>query len=206
MATLDRLFVTTIYRAALIARGGAALRRDLDKSCRLIAQRDKAGQAWCKAHGYKGYTSYSSLNDLAWRDPLFADLQTALDRHVSRFVRALDLDLGSRRLALDSLWVNILEPGGMHAGHIHPHSIISGTYYVALPRGAAGLKFEDPRLSQMMAAPVRRARAARGNRSFVEVSPSPGQLLLWESFLRHEVPTTRGPGERISISFNYGWG
>ena len=36
-------------------------------------------------------------------------------------------DLGGRRLKLDSLWVNLLKPGGAHSGHIHPHSVVSGT-------------------------------------------------------------------------------
>jgi uncharacterized protein (TIGR02466 family) len=204
VAILDRLFATTIYRSTLLPRGGERLRRDLEKSCLAIAATDIAGRSWSKAHNYKGYTSYASLNDLAWRDPVFAELVLALDRHVADFARGLDLDLGSQKLALDSLWINVLEPGGMHAAHIHPKSVVSGTYYVALPAGAAGLKFEDPRLGLMMAAPPRRMRARRHNRTFVEVRPRPGQILLWESYLRHEVPPTGGTARRISISFNYG--
>ena len=90
--------------------------------------------------------------------------------HVARFADSLDFDLGDRPLVLDSLWVNILDPLGMHAGHIHHGSVVSGTYYVALPEGAAGLKFEDPRLTQMMAAPPRRNKAERHNKRFVEIA------------------------------------
>jgi uncharacterized protein (TIGR02466 family) len=205
MAVLDKLFVTTIYRAPLLGRGGESLRREVEQSCRILNSSDKAGRAWSRAHGYRGYTSYASLADLTWRDPVFADLQRELDKHVAKFAKTLDLDLAGRRLGLDSLWVNILEPGGQHAAHIHPQSIVSGTYYVTLPKGAAGLKFEDPRLPQMMAAPMRKPKALKPNRSFVEMKPLPGQLLLWESYLRHEVPVTKGKGERISVSFNYGW-
>jgi uncharacterized protein (TIGR02466 family) len=204
MAKLERLFVTTVYRAALLAGpSGEALRQDLAASARSIAAEDMAGQAWCRKHAYKGYTSYASLQDLPWRDPVIADLVKRLDGHVARFADALDYELDGGALELDSLWVNILEPGGRHTAHIHPNSVISGTYYVALPKGAAGLKFEDPRLAQMMAAPPRKADASDANRSFVEVTPEPGTVLLWESFLRHEVPETRGREKRISISFNY---
>jgi uncharacterized protein (TIGR02466 family) len=140
-----------------------------------------------------------------WRDPVMAELGTVLDAHVARFAKSLDFDLGKRPLALDSLWINILAPGGMHAGHIHPGSVVSGTYYVALPDGAAGLKFEDPRLALMMAAPPRRPSAARANRAFVEMMPKPGTILLWESWLRHEVPPSRARSERVTISFNYNW-
>ncbi len=205
MPPVDLLFSTQIYQARPAGTKAQRLCQDLGRACHAIAEGDVAGQAWCREHGYHGYTSYGSLNDLVWRDPVIADLAAMLDAHVATFARELELDLGSRPLMLDSLWVNILEPGGMHAGHIHPGSVISGTYYVALPAGAAGLKFEDPRLQLMMASPPRRAKASPRNRRFVEVTPKPGTILLWESWLRHEVPPSRAQEPRISISFNYNW-
>ena len=204
MAKLDRLFVTTIYRTALLGgAGGDALRDDIARSAKAIAAEDTAGQTWCRRHGYKGYTSYASLQDLPWRDPVFADLVKRLDGHVARFADALEYDLDGRALELDSLWINILEPGGRHTAHIHPNSVVSGTYYAALPKGAAGLKFEDPRLPLFMAAPPKKAKARLENQTFVTVEPRAGTLLLWESCLRHEVPLSGGQSDRISVSFNY---
>ncbi len=205
MPSVDHLFATQIYQARPLGTRAKRLNADLERACHVIAGGDRAGQAWCRDHGYAGYTSYASLNDLAWRDPVIADLVEVLNGHVARFARGLDFDLGRRKLALDSLWVNVLDPGGMHAGHIHPGSVISGTYYVALPAGAAGLKFEDPRLQHMMAAPPRKTNAGRRNKNFVEIAPKPGTILLWESWLRHEVPPSRAKTQRVSISFNYSW-
>ena len=181
------------------------LNEDLVNSCEAIAADDAAGQAWCVENGYKGYTSYASLDDLTWRDPAFAELGAAIDPHVASFARSLDLDLAGRPLTLDSIWINILESGGHHAAHIHPHSVISGTYYVAVPAGASAIRFEDPRLALMMAAPPRKPKARGGNRTFVSVAPRPGTLLLWESWLRHEVPVNAAQEARISTSFNYRW-
>lgn len=203
MAKIESLFATAVFQTALAVAGGRALLRSLDTSCRAIAEADRAGQAWCAANNYRGYTSYASLDDLAWRDPAFAELVRHLDGHVAEFSRALDHDLAGRRLVCDSLWVNILEPGGFHTAHIHPHSVISGTVYVAVPKGASAIRFEDPRLAMLMAAPPKRASAKRANRTFVDVAPEPGTVLLWESFLRHEVPVNAAKAERISISFNY---
>ena len=93
----------------------------------------------------------------------------------------------------------------VHSLHLHPTSFISGTYYVAVPKGAGALKFEDPRLASLMAAPPRRTDAPQRFRSFVSVPARAGDLLLFESWLRHEVPPARFDGERISISFNYAW-
>ena len=203
---LRPLFVTRVYEASLAdTRGFETFNAELEDACRMLAAEDAAGRAWCREHGYGGYTSYASLDDLPRRATEFGRLKTLLDRHVADYARALELDLGAGRLRMDSLWVNILKPGAAHSGHIHPHSVISGTVYVATPPGASALKLEDPRLPMMMAAPPRRTDASDEARTFVYLTPQPGTIFLWESFLRHEVPANRAKAERISISFNYGW-
>ncbi len=198
--TIRSLFATPFYDAPL---GDPALLAALDHSCRSLARDDRAGRAWSKANGYRGYTSYASLADLPQRDPAFADLKRGLDRHVRDFAALAHLDLAGRRLKLDSLWVNVLAPGGGHSGHIHPHSVVSGTVYVAVPPGAGALKLEDPRLPLMMAAPERTAAAPESARRFVYAEPVAGSVFLWESWLRHEVVPSAAKAERISISFNY---
>lgn len=199
-ARVDSLFATRLYRGRL---EDGVLLADVDCACRALAEDDRAGRAWSKAHGYRGYTSYASLNDLPVRDPAFGALKRALAPHVAAFAEAAALDLGGRRLKLDSLWVNVLRPGGAHSGHVHPHSAISGTLYVATPPGSGAIRFEDPRLPLMMAAPPRRADAPEDARAFVRHAPTAGDLLLWESWLRHEVEPGSGRAERISVSFNY---
>jgi uncharacterized protein (TIGR02466 family) len=206
MTQIDSLFVTRLYRAALSAHGKAPKPDDLEDACLGIAEDDTAGQNWCEKHKFPGYTSYASLNDLPWRFPIFKDLVKALDGHVAAFAKELQFDLGGKKLRLDSLWINILPQGGVHTGHIHPHSVISGTTYVTMPKGASAIKFEDPRLPMMMAAPPRKAKVRDENRTFVYVAPNAGDVLLWESWLRHEVPVNMADDDRISISFNYGWG
>ena len=184
------LFATQLYEADL---GDEAPLNDLAHSIRTLSEDDEAGRRWSNEHRYAGYTSYASLNDLPKRDPAFADLAKLLSRHAATFAR----DLGwERKPKLDSLWANLLKSGGQHSGHIHPHSILSGTFYVEAPAGSGAIRFEDPRLPLMMAAPPRAD-------TFVTVRPRPGLLLMWESWLRHEVLPGTGRGERLSISFNF---
>ena len=194
---LRSLFATRLYEADLIDK---PLLDALAHSIRTLAVDDHAGRRWSRDKGYRGYTSYASLDDLPKRDPAFNDLQRLLTRHAVAFARDLAWDQKPR---LDSLWVNLLKPGGHHGAHIHPHSILSGTFYVeALPDSGA-IRFEDPRLAMMMAAPVRSDHADEGLRPFIDVEPRPGLLLLWESWLRHEVLPGKTKGERLSISFNF---
>jgi uncharacterized protein (TIGR02466 family) len=186
------LFATQLYEADV---ADERLLDDLAHSIRALARDDEAGRRWSNEHHYAGYTSYASLNDLPKRDPAFSDLAKLLTRHAATFAAECGFDLG-RKPKLDSLWANLLKSGGQHSGHIHPHSMISGTLYVEVPKGSGAIRFEDPRLPLMMAAPPR-------DDSFVTVEPRPGLLLLWESWLRHEVLAGTGKGERLSISFNF---
>jgi uncharacterized protein (TIGR02466 family) len=199
--TIETLFATRLYRKVLPRT--RAFNAELARTCIAISREDRAGQRWSKEHGYTGYTSYASLNDLPLRAPVFADLKKHLDTHVKAFAKTLAFDLAERKLALDSLWINVMEKGGVHTAHIHPHSVISGTYYVAIPKGASAIKFEDPRLAMMMAAPAKKPDAPRASQTFVRIAPTPGTVLLWESWLRHEVPQNAVRGQRISVSFNY---
>lgn len=205
MAQIDSFFVTPIYRAQLSEHGSAIDTAELEASCWSIAEDDEAGQKWCEENGYPGYTSYASLTDLGWRFEIFKTLETVLDAHVSAFAADLQFDLGDKPLTLEDLWINILPQGGVHTSHIHPHSVVSGTTYVALPEGTSAIKFEDPRLAMMMAAPPRLPDARAALRSFHYVTPEIGDVLLWESWLRHEVPVNMAEEERISVSFNYSW-
>ena len=191
------LFATKLYEAII---NDEALLAELAHSIRSLAEDDHAGKRWSRDKGYKGYTSYASLNDLPKRDPAFADLQRVLNHHAATFAQELAWDVKPK---LDSLWVNLLKPGGHHSAHIHPHAILSGTLYVEVPAGSGEIRFEDPRLPMMMAAPVRREDAPEELRPFTSVDPRLGILLMWESWLRHEVLPGTAKAERLSISFNF---
>jgi uncharacterized protein (TIGR02466 family) len=205
MADISSLFVTRLYRARLSDHAPKLDHDELVASCYSIAEDDEAGQDWCEENGYPGYTSYASLSDLPWRYPVFGDMVKALDAHVAAFARDLEFDLEGRDLTLEDIWINILPEGGSHSSHIHPHSVISGTTYVTVPEGAGALKLEDPRHAMMMAAPARLKTARRDLQPFIYITPQPGEVVMWESWLRHEVPMNQSEEDRISVSFNYGW-
>jgi uncharacterized protein (TIGR02466 family) len=199
------LFPTLVYEGRVRQRGWRALNSRLLRECRQLRADDAAGRRWSAQHYPGGYTSYSSAHRMQLLSPTFAALARELDRHVAAFARVLQLDLGTRPLTMTDCWVNIMGRGAVHGLHLHPLSTLSGTYYVATPAGAPGLKFEDPRLERFMAAPPRLRGARRANRPWVTFTARAGALLLFESWLRHEVAPNPRAAERISISFNYSW-
>ncbi len=169
-----------------------------------IFEQDKGGQSWSETHYANGYTSYSSFSNLHEINSTFIDLKKHLDKHVQKFTKALGFSNEKRstqKLTMQSCWLNIMPPKATHSLHLHPLSVISGTFYVTVPKGSGVIKFEDPRLSKMMASPQRKDKFQSA--SFARYTPQAGHVILFESWLRHEVETNTGKEERISISFNY---
>jgi uncharacterized protein (TIGR02466 family) len=198
-------FPTHIYCEPLQRSGLGSWNAGLAEECRRLRDYDAAGRRWSAKNYPGGYTSYASMNELHRFSSTFAELERRLSRHVRTFARTLEFDLRGRQVHLTDLWVNIMPPNAAHSLHLHPLSFISGTYYVQTPPGCSGLKFEDPRLDRFMAAPPRRAGARRENQVHVTYPAEAGNVILFESWLRHEVAANRVAEERISISFNYHW-
>lgn len=203
--TIHTFFPTHVYTAALQPRGSREFNRQLLKESRQLREDDGAGRRWSAKNYPGGYTSYASSHRLQRVSPTFEALQRKLQRHVKAFAAAVQWNLEGRELAMTDCWINIMSRHVVHGLHLHPLSTLSGTYYIDVPAGSPGIKFEDPRLDRFMAAPPRRADARRENRPWITVPAVPGQLVLFESWLRHEVVPHPIAAERVSVSFNYNW-
>lgn len=199
------LFPTRIYLAPLKSGSLARFNQELADEAAGLREADTAGQRWSAKNYPGGYTSYGSHDKLHCISSSFAALEKALDRHVKQYAKDLGYDLRGRKLAMTDCWVNMMAGAVMHGLHLHPLSFISGTYYVQVPKGAAAIKFEDPRLDRLMAAPPKRDDLPPRERLHYSVKPKAGEVVLFESWLRHEVPPSFTVQERISISFNYAW-
>jgi uncharacterized protein (TIGR02466 family) len=202
---VSALFPTLVYVERLQRSGWQPFNERLRHECLQLREDDRGGQVWSAERYPGGYTSYGSLCRMHTISPTFAELGRRLVRHVRRYTESLEYDLAGRELALTDCWVNIMPRGVVHSLHLHPHSTISGTYYVQTPRNAAGLKFEDPRLDRFMAQPPRRADAKPQSLAWVTIPAEAGNVVLFESWLRHEVPPNPARGDRMSISFNFNW-
>lgn len=192
--SIEALFPTLIYRAEI--PNATRLNMDLEDASFSLSQHDAKGRRWCEKHGYAGYTSYASITDLAKRSKPFARLKKIIHTHAADFAKSLQWNLRGGKPVCDSLWVNVLPQGGSHTSHLHTNAVLSGTYYVTAPVGSSPIVFEDPRHAMMMAAPPRKTSIYESR------TPLAGTLMLWESWLRHEVPMNRAKEDRISISFN----
>jgi uncharacterized protein (TIGR02466 family) len=198
-------FSTRIYCERLQATGLQGLNEELAHDCYRIRDHDAAGRRWSSTCYPGGYTSYGSLDRLHEFASSFGNLRRRIDAHAKRFARALEWDLRGGRLGMTDCWLSIMGKGCGHSFHLHPQAVLSGTYYVRTPRDSPPLKFEDPRLASFMAAPPRRSRAREQHLPHIAYPARAGNLILFESWLRHEVPPSPVDEDRISVSFNYHW-
>jgi uncharacterized protein (TIGR02466 family) len=202
---MHEFFPTYVYTSTLQRSGSRDLNRQLLKEGRQLKIDDAAGRRWSAKNYRGGYTSYGSSHQLHRLSPTFQDLERRLKRHVKAFAEAVEWDLKGRELAMTDCWLNIMSRNAVHGLHLHPLSTLSGTYYVQVPAGSPGIKFEDPRLDRYMAAPPRLVRAGPKNRPWITLPAAAGHVVLFESWLRHEVASHPTAAERVSVSFNYNW-
>ncbi|NBX92273.1 MAG: hypothetical protein EB078_03240 [Proteobacteria bacterium] len=188
------LFPTTVAQGALPQ--SQALLRNLLSDIQLISKEDKLGRRWSQDNYRGGYTSYASLNNLHYRYPSFMDFEKRITKEAHAFAKKLGWNLKGLKLQMTDCWANIMPKGTYHTLHFHPQSVLSGAFYVSAPPGSVALKLEDPRMSFFMNSPQR-------NRLYEEIPAQAGKFILFESWLRHEVPPNHSQKPRVSISFNY---
>ena len=110
----------------------------------------------------------------------------------------------------DNMWANINPRHGFNRHHIHPNTLWSGVYYVQVPPDAGRILFSDPRPQAQNLTPryVRGQQRKREVWSEVNFQPIEGRVILFPSWLPHEVEPNMSElegqaGDRISISFNF---
>lgn len=205
MKNIQSWFPTFIYYGDLQRGNAPAFNRELLRECYQLREFDEAGRKWSAKSYPGGYTSYGSMDKLHLFSSTFAELEKKITRHVMAYARALEMNLEGRKLEMTDLWVNIMPHQVVHSLHLHPLSTISGTYYVRTPKNCSTIRFEDPRLSKFMAALPKMANVSSANRHHVTYEARAGKVVLFESWLRHEVAANQAKTDRVSLSFNYNW-
>lgn len=198
---MQLVFPTYIHRGIL--KGAARLNRELTTEIAQIEKIDDHGRRWSREHYEHGYSSYSSMTRLNQTSPTFNELEQKLWPEVKALVKKLNWDMNGRSLAMTTCWVNSMGRGTHHTMHTHPMCVLSGVYYVNLPPNSSPFKIEDPRLGLMMASPPRKRTAPAAEQNYLKIQPKPGEFILFESYMRHEVPPHRGKERRLSVSFNF---
>ena len=151
-------------------------------------------------------TDYKKNNLLEIDNPGTNWLRHSVNQAVINYLDDTNIDY-SVKWTIHS-WANINRLGDYHDPHNHPHSYLSGTYYLKIPKtkdiGTRSdlrpnhITLYDPRpginLSSISKDP-------NVDPEFT-ILPEPGLLLIWPAFINHFVHPNCSQKTRISISFN----
>ena len=156
---------------------------------------------------FKKLGGWHSHNDLH-KDPRYADIVDSI--HTAG--QLISNDCGYHKgysLRIGTMWSIINAPGSSNRAHIHPGCCWSGVYYIQVPEGCGNIEFTDPRTENLMHQPryVPNKHRPKSCWTKVNVTPKPGKMLIFPSWLYHSVAPNLSEhegreGQRIIISFN----
>jgi uncharacterized protein (TIGR02466 family) len=127
---------------------------------------------------------------------------------LSNAVRALaqkqGVDTKTFGVHLQNIWLSRMWKGGWHRRHAHGGSHYSGTLYINTPDGCGSLRIHNPCADFWgLALPPFGKDGLPSSSMYVDYQPRPGLLLVWNSWLYHEVLPSEADSDRDAISFNF---
>ncbi len=167
-------------------------------------ERDREGIQRSNFRKLGGWHSHNDLHKDAGYDELTDSIHAAS--------ALISDDLGYHKgfqLRIGTMWSIINVPGSANRAHVHPGCTWSGVYYIQVPDGCGNIEFIDPRTENLMHQPryVPNKRRPRHCWTKVNVTPKPGKMLIFPSWLYHSVAPNLSEAEgrdaeRVIISFN----
>ncbi len=202
---LNLLFPTLLWEANALSNPevsgiGSACHRAFEDALRDAKRNDKQSRFLDYRGGYTTYNSGYPLIDDPRVQPLTDWILREADAFLASAGRAED---PRRRLHYASFFGTIGGQYSRHSMHRHEGCELSGVYYITAPRGAARLRLQSPQMALRGANKVQLFDAeGPWHQDDITVVPEEGKLLLFPSWLEHEVGVHRVKAERIAISVN----
>lgn len=107
----------------------------------------------------------------------------------------------AEKVIMTEMWAVINKKNNLNLAHTHPNNFLSAAYYVKAPKNSGNIKFISSNSVKKERYP-KLEKATEFNQSGVEIEPEEGNLLIFPSYLLHEVMKNKTDEDRIVISFN----
>lgn len=154
----------------------------------------------------------SRLDLLSWPEPCIRDLEAFIVSSLGNAIGKLNRYTPEQLQKIEIMshtWYHVTRHGGFTITHTHPMASWSGVYCVCpgetpeeYPESGV-LRFHNPhQYSNMFLDPGNLKLIAPYNHGFWNIKLKPGQLILFPSWVPHEVMPFYGRDERITIAFN----
>ena len=138
-------------------------------------------------------------NNIFSDDDFFSEFILEIEKQANNFAKEIEIN---QSLKLSNLWININGYKDFNLRHTHENSIISGVFYVKAPDKSSKITFYHPAFKLMVREWNINLKRNNYTSSVWSFTPQKGRLLLFPSWLEHEVSPNLSQESRISISFN----
>ena len=132
--------------------------------------------------------------------PELSEIREFIQVHLNQYTFKIH-GMGRKDLIhITTSWLNLTKPGMSHHHHTHPNSFISGVFYFeTIPDD--NILFTAPSLSHVAKFYIKE-NTNKYTTNQVRNSVHDGLLILFPSWLRHEVSENESEKDRISLAFN----
>ena len=105
------------------------------------------------------------------------------------------------KVGISEIWSIINKKETFNTSHNHPGSYLSAAYYVKAPKDCGNIHFFDPNEIKKFNSPSIENLTELSTSGF-SIKPEEGNLLIFPSYLYHDVGKNLSDEDRIVISFN----
>jgi uncharacterized protein (TIGR02466 family) len=197
-ASIELMFPTPVYRFKI--KNAEHLNAPLEDIILAMEADERAARPDYQDVYPNGYTSYYS-NKTLMDDVRFKAIAGIISFEIANFAGQYGFDTDILFPRLEDMWTNIQYRGGSHPKHNHQNSHFSGVYYVAAPEQSSQIRFHDPKRMARMAEPKLNPPNPL-NHLDAEFDAEAGLLIVFPSYLEHDVTVHHSDEPRISMSFN----
>jgi|TARA_X000001382_G_scaffold35218_1_gene23206 uncharacterized protein (TIGR02466 family) len=166
--------------------------KPIQKECIYRSKKDK-GRIKSNLGGWQS-------NLLSEHDSFFPELISKINSLAIEFARGIDV---KSNLKMNSFWININRFKDYNQYHTHPGSLFSGVYYIKSLSNSGNIEFKHPASKSIESYWDEKISNTNPLNSCVwEIEPVENRLLIFPSWLEHQVLPNVTQKDRISLSFN----
>lgn len=125
--------------------------------------------------------------------------------HMEKLFADRSLFKESLSVKMNSLWINLNEPGNYNHSHNHPGSDLSGVLWLKVPPKSGNIVFESPHSfteHKLLNSYSKEFVSNNNLHDWFFIEPQAGLLILFPSHLNHSVTQNKSDQDRISVAFN----
>ena len=145
--------------------------------------------------------NYFSNNFNVLEDEKLSEISAVIHAHIHTYQLEI-CGMDTQDFYITDSWIARTPPGGKHIIHNHPNSILSGTFYIDVPKDSALLFYTEVEMFKTFKFWFDYCKETDYNRTVYRVPVKTSDIVIFPSWLNHGVETNNSLDERIVIGFN----